>query len=72
MSRDHGLNMPLRLKTHADGSIAWHGVRTGEAYGRDSRRSYRGTQTQMIRSVIAFNTARVRSRVPSLSRMVDT
>ena len=27
---------------------------------------------QMIRSVIAFNTARVRSRVPSLSRMVET
>jgi len=27
---------------------------------------------QMIRSVMAFSTARVRSRVPSLSRMVDT
>jgi hypothetical protein len=27
---------------------------------------------QIIRSVIAFNTARVRSRVPSLSRISDT
>lgn len=27
---------------------------------------------QMIRSVIALSTARVRSRVPSLSRMVET
>jgi hypothetical protein len=27
---------------------------------------------QMIRNVIAFSTARVRSRVPSLSRIVET
>jgi len=35
-------------------------------------RSHAIAPAQIIRSVIAFSTARVRSRVPSFSRMVET
>lgn len=72
MSRDREIGTPLSLR--AAGQIACADFRDAlTPSGRDSRRSYKESNIpQMIRNVIAFSTARVRSRVPSLSRMVDT
>ena len=53
---------------HESGKHCAHGALLHRRGGWRARQA----RPQMILSVIAFSTARVRSRVPSLSRMVDT
>lgn len=56
--------------------VRTHRVRTGQAFAGPTHRSAALSaappQSQITRSVIAFSTARVRSRVSSFSRITDT